>query len=193
MKFEQKAFRETRSFSIEEHGITCQITQGRRRKQLFVPYENLLKERRRRVETVTGFLYSAGLFSAIAVATVILKLTGHSLDWAFAIICGGLALLSLLAYRLTIRPYILIGLANGRDLFFLKGKPSAVEVQDFIREAFSRRDSYLKAHYFYLDPGADPERELRRLRWLMDQRVVTETEVSLKRRDPHPAVEWRVN
>ncbi len=193
MKFEQKAFREKRSFSIEEHGINCEIVKARHHKKQFVPYEHLLKERRRRVQAIAGFFYLAGLCAAVAVSSVILKVTGHPLHLGFALICVLLALLSLLAYQLTRRHYVLIGVANGRDLVFLKDNPSPVELQDFIREAFSRRDSYLRAQYFYLDPGADPERELRRMRWLIEQRVVTETELSLKKREPGTAVEWRVN
>jgi len=193
MKFEQKAFGEKRSFVIGEHGIQCRIKKGREETEGFVPFENLLKERSRRIERIAPFVYSGCLFAALAVSILVLILSGYRLHFAVPLFPATLALVSFLLYQLTARQYISIGLADGAELVFLEDAPSARDLQEFVKEAFARRDLYLKDHYFYLDPRADPEREQRRLRWLIDQRVVTETELLIKRRDPSVLVERRVN
>ncbi len=193
MKFEQKAFRQKRSFSVGAHGINCRVITGSQETERFVPFENLLKERSGRLERIVPFFYSACFFAAVAVSILVLLFSGYRVHFAFALIAALLASVSFLVYQLTTRQYISIGLADGTELVFLKDSPSATQLREFVREAFARRDLYLKDQYFYLDPGADPERELRRLRWLIDQRVVTETELSIKRRDPGLVAERWVN
>lgn len=75
------------------------------------------------------------------------------------------------------RNYLLLGLANGNSLFFLKNNPSGEQLLAFLKEMEEARKRYFHREYFRIIDPDTPQRELNRFEWLLKEGIISKPEL----------------
>ncbi len=74
------------------------------------------------------------------------------------------------------RKYFLLDLADKTSIFFLANNPSKESLQKFINSLYAMRKQYLRDKYFIFNPENDPESEIARFKFLLEQEIISESE-----------------
>ena len=92
------------------------------------------------------------------------------------------AILSAILYRYK-QQYIIIETSVGQKIVFILNKPSQRALERFLVQLWSYRKQYLREKYFYINYNSDLDRQTLRLRWLLEQNIITKAEYKLARED----------
>lgn len=93
------------------------------------------------------------------------------------------AILSIILYQYKQQNYIIIKTSVDRRIVFILDKPNRQALETFLVQLWSHRKQYLREKYFYINYGYDLDRQTLRLRWLLEQNIITKAEYKLARED----------
>ena len=68
-------------------------------------------------------------------------------------------------------------------IIFLRNKPNRQVLGNFLDRLWLQRKKYLREKYFYISHSQNIERQTERLRWLLEEKVITKTEFKLAKDD----------
>ena len=94
-----------------------------------------------------------------------------------------IAILSIILYQYKQQNYIIIETSIGQKIVFILNKPNRQALETFLVRLWSYRKQYLRDKYFYVNYNCDLDRQTLRLRWLLEQNIITKTEYKLARED----------
>lgn len=172
----QKAPFERREFYLLEDKLKLFVKESDGSIEEFVAYEDVTTTTRRFTSQNAKLAMAAFSFATFALIGFALDVLGYPflMRWARAWVVFAAILFAFhVAKR---RNYLLVDLANGKSLFFLAAKPSAEALDQFLAALQDTRKSYLRRRYFHVDPNNSPQAELARLKWFVDNNVVTAEE-----------------
>jgi hypothetical protein len=125
----------------------------------------------------SGRLYVAAIsFGIFALIGLVLNFAGISALMRWAPLWGIASVILFGFHFYKRRRYFLVDLNNERSIFFIADQPSKNALIDFVQAMYGSRKKYLRDRYFVTNPVNDPENELRRFQWLLDEGVISENE-----------------
>ena len=183
----QKYLNERRNFFLQPNRIRVVSKDANGEVEVYVKYEDLTPQMRY-VTQQNGRLYTAAIsFGIFSLAGLAANLAGEPLlmRWVPLWIIATVILFGWhLARR---RRYLLVDLANGNSLYFLRDKPSPQDLSKFLDALQSKRYQYLRDTYFRIDADNDPHSEVHKFKWLADEGAITMEELNEMRK----RLEWR--
>lgn len=86
-------------------------------------------------------------------------------------------------YRYRQQNYIIIEMSDRQKIFFLRDKPNRQALERFLTQLWLYRKQYLREKYFYIDRDRDLARQTIRLKWLLEQNIISQTEFKFAQED----------
>ncbi len=177
IELRQRHFFERREFFLEPDRIRLFAKNLNGEVETFVNYTHLTQSMRKATQQ-DGFIFvsaiSLGLFALVGFGLNFLgvpALMRWSPLWAIAsIIFWGFHF----ARR---RRYLIVDLIDGDTILFLADNPSKEKLQAFLESMQTMKKEYIRREYFTpVDPDADPDDELDRYQWMLNQGIISEEE-----------------
>ena len=186
-ELKQRYLNERRSFYLQSNRIRVVSKDANGEVEVYVKYEDLTPQIRS-VTDQNGRLYMAAIaFGIFALAGLAANLAGEPslMRWVPIWMIATVILLGFHFARR--RRYLLVDLANGNSLYFLRDQPSPEKLVDFLEAMQAKRYQYLRDTYFRIDTDNDPHSEVHKFKWLAEEGVITTDELNeMKKR-----LEWR--
>lgn len=182
MELHQKTLLEKRSFFLLSNKLKLQLKDGQGEQENYISYENLKGEAR-----ISSRKNAKLLFLAMATLTfaVCVFLQSLILNQAFVSILLPitLAFLSGILYQHRQQDYIILETNDRRKVIFLRDKPNRKALEIFLARLWLYRKQYLRDKYFYINYDRDFKQQTKRLRWLLEENVITKSEFNLAQED----------
>lgn len=173
----QRYLSERREFYLEKDRIRVYYKDSNGDAEIFVRYEDLTSEMRR-VSQRDGRLYNIAIsFGLFALVGFVANALGYQLLMRWAPLWAIAAVIFFGFYLWRRRNYLLLGLANGNSLFFLKNNPSGEQLLAFLKEMEEARKRYFHREYFRIIDPDTPQRELNRFEWLLKEGIISKPEL----------------
>lgn len=173
----QRYLGDRREFHLEEERIRCKSKDSSGELEFFVDYAELTTQTRRFVRRdgrLYTFAVSFGLFALVGFAA---NLLGYSLLMRWAPLWAIAAIIFFGFYIWRRRSYLFLDLANGKTLVFLDNNPSAAALGHFLQEMNEARTRYFRRKYFKIINPANPQQEMARFEWLLNNDMISEQEM----------------
>ena len=175
-ELKQRYLNERREFCLLPERVRILVKDTDGESEAFIEYEDITSTTRHRVQQ-DGKLYIAAIsFAIFSVVGLAANAAGVSslMQWVpLWIIATPILFAFHFAKR---RRYLLVDLANDKSIFFLYNKPSKQALSNFLQAMQEARKKYLRKAYYVINPNNDPQSELDKLQWLLDQEAITEAE-----------------
>jgi hypothetical protein len=172
----QKHFNERREFRLEPDRLRAYVKNIDGEVETFIEYETLTRQRRN-VTKQSGWLYIAAVsFGLFGLVGFFLNLAGNDslIRWTPLWVIASVIFFGF--YYARRRRYTLIDLTTDQSLYFLRDKPTREAFIQFLNRMYQAQRSYVRQTYFVYVPGSDPDNEMRKLQWLLQQEFISETE-----------------
>lgn len=173
---EQRRFWVKRRFELDESGVNVYYKDLKKTHELEVSYKDISGKRERLVE---GDFSMYVIFRICLIVMTIGLLGVEVMNWLtyrdiLIIFLVGAA--ALIAYYISRKDYIKIGLTNDTNLYFFKDRPSESEVNSFIESMLQKRDKFLRKNFLEFDKLVPYENQSHNLDLLRDYKVLDEQE-----------------
>lgn len=166
-------------FIIRRGGVECYKKNLETDTYEFIAFSDFEERKKSRRNTVKyPALFFIGLF------IVLLGLVRASLlldaNYQKSILAGGLTILVgviiIFIYRLVQIRYVLIPLEDDKQLYMLSDNPNTADFEAFVDAMYEARKRNYRETYFYINEENDKRTELSRMKWLLNENIITEEE-----------------
>ena len=178
-ELKQQKFLLEKHFLIKRGGIECRTKDLRSDQSEFISFADF-EERAKAKEYTSKFpiIFFTGLcFVLLGLARAALLLDEN---YAKSILAGGITMLLgigiLAVYRWVQIKYFLVQLEDNKQLYMLLDKPNKADFNDFVHVMYEARRRNYREHYFYINEESDKKTELGRMKWLLNENIITEEE-----------------
>lgn|GEM_PF-6105093 len=142
----------------------------------FADFEERKKSRKYAVKHPIIFFIGLGII-LIGLLRASLLLDAH---YSKSLLAGGLTislgLFILLLYRLVQTNCFLIALEDDKRMFMLLNKPNQEDFENFLEAMYEARRRNYRENYFYVNEENDKRTELSRMKWLLNEDIITKEE-----------------
>jgi len=169
---------ESREFILEPNRLHTYCKNENGETEEYFRYE-IISSTRRRYSRQNGNMRSISiLFAIVAVIELLLSIFIQSNECiGFAILLFGVSVILFSVYLLRKRSFIILDLLNSnKSIMFLANKPSAEQLDKFLASLFIARNQYLRHNYFESPSDISRGESLARLKWLLQENVITQIE-----------------
>lgn len=182
MELHQKAWLEKRSFILLPNKLKIYLKDGKGEYENYISYEKLKGEAKMRSHrnhklffiTITAISFTI----CILLQSIILKN-----GFAHAIFPSIITFILLVLYKTKKQDYIIVETVDYKRIVFLRNKPNPRALDNFLDQLWIQRKRYLREKYFYINHSQDTQKQIERLRWLFEQKVITKTEFKFAKDD----------
>lgn len=182
MELHQKTLLEKRSFFLLPNKLKLYLKDTEGEHENYISYENLKGEAK-----ISCRKNPKLLFIALAMVTFSICILLGSLSFnqglSYIIFPIFAAILSGILYRYKQQNYIILETYDRKKVIFFRNNPNRQILERFLVELWSYRKQYLREKYFYIDHNHDLKQQTERLRWLLEQQVITKTEYKFAQED----------
>ncbi|MEM7758027.1 MAG: hypothetical protein AAF298_07870 [Cyanobacteria bacterium P01_A01_bin.40] len=182
MELHQKKLLERRSFFLLPNKLKLYLKDTEGEHENYISYENLRGEAK-----ISCRRNSKLLFIAVAMVTfsVCILLQSILINQGFYYIVFPLvvACISGILYLYQKQNYIILETYDRRKVIFFQDKPNRYALERFLAQLWSYRKQYLREKYFYINQNHDLNQQTERLRWLLEQNVITKAEYRFAQED----------
>ncbi len=176
LELKQRYLNERREFFLGPDRIRLYVKDMDGETETFIDYESITPTTRL-ITRQNGRLYVAAIsFGIFALVGFILNLAGISALMRWVPLWGVASVVLFGFHFYKRRRYFLVDLNNDRSIFFIADQPSKNALKEFVQSMYESRKKYLRDRYFATNPNSEPENELRRFQWLLNEEVISETE-----------------
>lgn len=182
MELHQKTFLEKRSFYLLSNKLKLYLKNGEGEYENYLSYESLKGEAK-----ICCQQNSTLLFIAIALLSfsgcILLQSLIINQGFIYSIVPLIIALLALILYQYRHQNYIILETSDRRKVVFLRDKPNRQALDRFLAQLWLYRKRYLREKYFYINYNHDLKQQTQRLRWLLEQNVISNAEYRFAQED----------
>ncbi|MCX6351711.1 MAG: hypothetical protein NTX03_07605 [Bacteroidetes bacterium] len=175
--FYQKTLLEERKITISDNGLYIWHKEPGYRSSYFVKFELIRRQTSTYFEGKTNFLWYAFICIFLGVLQAVLLINQIG---AYVGVGIGLALLTGVAlhgmYYFTSQEYLVVPLSDGTNFTLISNRPSSTQVQQFLSDMIKARNEYIRKNYFIIDYGSSRRDEQTKMRWLLDEGIITNSE-----------------
>jgi hypothetical protein len=176
LELKQKYLFERREFFLESNRIRLFVKDIDGETEIYVQYETVTPNTRI-ITRQDGWVYIAAIsFGIFALVGFVLNFVGVSslMRWSPLWAVASIIFFGFHLYRR--RRYFILDLSDKTSIFFLSNQPSKEILESFVTSLYGMRRQYLREKYFVIDPDNDPDKEIARLNFLLEQEVISKSE-----------------
>ena len=182
MELHQTTICEQRSFYLLPNKLKIHLKNLEEERENYVSYERLTGEAQIYCRKNSKLIYIAIATLACA-SCVFLQSLLLQQGFYYALFPLGAAILAAGLYQYQQQSYIIIETYDRHKIVFIRDKPNRQALEHFLIQLWSYRKQYLKEKYFYIDRQHNLTQQTKRLRWLLEQNVITKAEFKLAQED----------
>ena len=182
MELHQTAWLEKRSFILLPNKLKLYLKDLQGEHENYVSYEKLKSEaqiysqRNHKLFFLT--IMAISFTSCILLQSVILN---HG--FSHVILPSLVTLICAVLYKTKKQEYIIVETIDCKRVLFLRDRPNRRDLEYFLDQLWLHRKRYLREKYFYINHHQDIQQQMERLRWLLEQKVITKTEFKFAKDD----------
>lgn len=182
MELHQRTLLERRSFFLLPNKLKLYLKDTEGEHENYISYENLKGEAKISCRRNPKLLY---ITMAMLTFSICILLQSLWIDQGLSYIIFPLviAILSGILYRYKQQNYIILETYDRKKVIFFRNNPNRQALERFLVELWSYRKQYLREKYFYINHNHDLKQQTERLRWLLEQQVITKTEYKFAQED----------
>ena len=182
MELHQRTLLERRSFFLLPNKLKLYLKDTEGEHENYIGYENLKGEAKIscRKNPKLLFITMAMVTFAICILLQSLLINQGLYHIIFPLV---VALISGVLYRCQQQNYIILETYDHKKVIFLRNKPNRQTLERFLAQLWSYRKQYLREKYFYINHNHDLKQQTERLRWLLEQNVITKAEYKFAQED----------
>ncbi len=182
MELHQNALLQKRSFFLLPNELKLYLKDMDGEYENYISYEKLTSKVKIRCRQ-DGKLFFITM-AAIGFSICIL-LQSLILDQGFSriIFPSLIAFILGILYQLKKESYIIVETVDSKKIIFLRNKPNRRSLEKFLNQLWLKRKQYLREKYFYIDRSKDMQPQMERLRWLFEQKAISQNEYKLAKED----------
>lgn len=182
MELHQRTLLEKRSFFLLPNKLKLYLKDTEGEHENYISYENLKGEAKISCRKNPKLLYitMAMLTFSICILLQTLLIDQGLLFIIFPLV---IAILSAILYRYKRQNYIILETYDRKKVIFFRNNPNRQALERFLVQLWSHRKQYLREKYFYINHNHDLKQQTERLRWLLEQQVITKTEYKFAQED----------
>lgn len=166
-------------FFVKRGGIECRTQNLKSDQSEFIPFADF--EERAKARNYTAkypIIFFVGFFfMLLGLARAALLLDEN---YTKSILAGGIMIFlgigMLVIYRLVQIKYFLVQLEDNKRLYMLLDKPNKADFNEFVDVMYEARRRNYRENYFYINDESDKRTELSRMKWLLNENIITEEE-----------------
>ncbi len=182
MELHQRTLLERRSFFLLPNKLKLYLKDTQGEHENYISYETLKGEAK-----ISCRKNSKLLFITVAMVTFSVCILLQSLlinqGLYYIIFPLVVAFISGVLYRCTQQNYIILETYDHKKVIFFRNKPNRQTLERFLAQLWSYRKQYLREKYFYINQNHDLKQQTERLRWLLEQNVITKAEYKFAQED----------
>lgn len=182
MELHQKTLLEKRSFYLLSNKLKLYLKNREGEYENYLSYESLTGEAK-----ICCQQNSKLLFVAIALLTfsacILLQSLIINQGFIYSIIPLIIAFLSGIIYQYRQQNYIILETSDRRKVVFLRDEPNRQALDQFLAQLWIYRKRYLREKYFYINYNHDLKQQTQRLKWLLEQNVISNAEYRFAQED----------
>ncbi|MGL4880043.1 MAG: hypothetical protein ACRC8K_03150 [Waterburya sp.] len=182
MELHQKALLEKRSFFLLPNKLKLYLKDAEGEYENYIAYESLKSEAQTYRRKNSQLLFITLVAVSFAVCILLQSLiTQHGSK--YLIISVIVAVVFTVLYQVKQQNYIVVETFDRKKIIFLKDKPNRQALETFLAQMWLKRKQYLRNKYFYISPNHNLKQQTERLRWLLEQNVITKAEYQFAQED----------
>ena len=182
MELHQKALLEKRSFFLLPNKLKTYIKSTEGEQEDYVTYESLKGEAK-----IVCRKNSNLLFMAMATISFAACLAVHTLltsqNFGLIILPTVIAIIFTILYQTQQQRYTILETFDRRKIILLYNKPNHKVLNRFLDRLWQQRRQYLREKYFYISQHHEKQQQTDRLRWLLEQNIITKAEFKFAQED----------
>ena len=182
MELHQRTLLEKRSFFLLPNKLKLYLKDTEGEHENYISYESLKGEAK-----ISCRKNPKLLFIAIAMVTfagcILLQSLLINQGIYYTIFPLVIAILSGVLYLHKQQNYIILETYDRKKVIFFRNKPNRQTLERFLVQLWSCRKQYLREKYFYINQNHDLKQQTERLRWLLEQQVITKAEYKFAQED----------
>ncbi|MEM6613772.1 MAG: hypothetical protein AAF652_16235 [Cyanobacteria bacterium P01_C01_bin.72] len=182
MELHQRTLLEKRSFFLLSNKLKLYLKDAEGEHENYVTYESLKGEAKISCRQNPKLLF---LMMAMFTFSVCILLQSLMINRGFGYVILPLviAILAGFLYRFRQQNYIILETCDRRKVIFLRDRPNRQALEKFLTLLWQYRKQYLREKYFYIDEDRDLQQQTERLRWLLEQNVISKSEYRFAQED----------
>jgi hypothetical protein len=182
MELHQKTLFEKRSFYLLSNKLKLYLKNEEGEHENYISYENLKGEAKISCRHNSRFLFVTIIMVTFSTCILLQSFITNQ-GFIYTILPLSAALLSAVLYRYRQQNYIILETCDRRKVVFLRDKPNRKALEQFLAQLWLQRRQYLREKYFYINYDRDWKQQTDRLRWLLEQNVISNAEYRFAQED----------
>lgn len=182
MELHQKALLEKRSFFLLPNKLKLYLKDTEGEYENYIAYENLRNEAQICCRKNSKLLFITMATTSFAIC-ILLQILLTNQGFKLIIVPIIISILFAVLYQLKKQNYLIVETFDRRKVIFLKDKPNRQALENFLSQLWQYRKKYLRQKYFYINHNHDLQQQTERLRWLLEQNIITKAEFKFAQED----------
>ena len=182
MELHQNALLQKRSFFLLSNELKLYLKDMDGEYENYISYEKLTSKAKVccRKDSKLFFITMAAIGFSICILLQSLIL---NMGFSRVIFPSLIALVFGILYQVKKESYVIVETVDSRKIIFLRNKPNRRSLEKFLNQLWVKRKQYLREKYFYIDRNRDMQQQMERLRWLFEQKAISQKEYKLAKED----------
>ena len=182
MELHQKTLWEKRSFFLLPNKLKLYLRDSEGEHENYIRYENLQGEAKISCRKNPKLLFIAIIMVTFSIC-ILLQSSIANRGFSYVVFPLIVALISAILYQYRQQNYIILETRDRRRVIFLRDNPNRQALERFLAQLWQYRKQYLREKYFYINYDRDLNQQTERLRWLLEQNVISKSEYRLAQED----------
>jgi len=182
MELHQRTLLEKRSFFLLPNKLKLYLKDTEGEHENYISYENLKGEAKISCRKNPKLLFMTIAMVAFSACLLLQSLLSNQ-GLYYIVFPVVIAIGSGILYRYTQQNYIILETYDRKKVIFFRNKPNRHTLEKFLVQLWSYRKQYLREKYFYINQNHDLKQQTERLRWLLEQQVITKAEYKFAQED----------
>lgn len=182
MKLYQKALLEKRSFFLLPNKLKTYIKNTEGEYENYIAYESLKGESKVFCRKNSNLLFLTLATSTFAMCIVLHTLLTNQ-DLKLVIFPLIVATFFATMYYTRQQNYTTLETFDRQKVVLLHNNPNRKALERFLNQLWMQRKQYLREKYFYISQYQDQQKQTDRLRWLLEQNVISNSEFKFAQED----------
>ncbi|PSB07441.1 hypothetical protein C7B62_19870 [Pleurocapsa sp. CCALA 161] len=182
MELHQKTLLEKRSFYLLSNKLKLYLKSGEGEYENYISYESLTGETKICCQQNLKLLFVAIALLTFS-ACILLQSLIINQGFIYSIVPLIIAFIAIILYQNRQQNYLILATSDRQKVIFLRDKPNRQALDQFLAQLWIYRKKYLREKYFYINYNHDLKQQTERLRWLLEQNVISKAEYRFAQED----------
>jgi hypothetical protein len=182
MELHQKTLLEKRSFYLLSNQLKLYLKDLEGEHENYISYESLKEEVKISCRRSPKLLFVTIVMVTFSICILLQSLMTNQKS-TYSIIPLIIAFLLAILYQYRQQNYIILETRDRRKIIFLRDEPNRQALEQFLAQLWLYRKRYLREKYFYINYNHNLKQQTERLRWLLEQNVISDAEYQFAQED----------